>query len=272
MSLISMLKAQPDATVNVAPEAIDGTYRYWRKRILLSSLFGYATVYFVRTNISVALPDMGASLGYSKAQLGIILTVGGMVYGTSKFVNGFLGDGANPRYFMAIGLFVCAAMNVCFGLSSGLFALAAFWFLNNWAQGMGFPPCARNMAYWFSPRERSTTFGMWHTGHMVGAALVSVLTGYLVTYLGWRSCFFVPAGIAVAGTLFILNRLRDTPGSLGLPPVEITRTRKAKSIWPAKPGRGRRTLRWCGSTCSRTSTCGSSAWPTSLCIRCAMPG
>jgi OPA family glycerol-3-phosphate transporter-like MFS transporter/OPA family sugar phosphate sensor protein UhpC-like MFS transporter len=83
------------------------------------------------------------------------------------------------------------------------------------------------MGYWFSPRERSTSFGMWHTGHMIGAAFVSVLTGYLVKYYGWRSCFFVPAGIAVADTLFILNRLRDTPGSLGLPPVEVYRGEQA---------------------------------------------
>jgi hypothetical protein len=117
---------------------------------------------------------------------------------------------------MAIGLVVSAAMNVLFGLSSGLTALATFWLVNNWAQGMGFPPCARNMGYWFAPEERSTSFGVWHTGHMIGAALVSVLTGYLVTH-GWRLCFFVPAGLAVGGVVLILNRLRDTPGSLGLP-------------------------------------------------------
>jgi OPA family glycerol-3-phosphate transporter-like MFS transporter/OPA family sugar phosphate sensor protein UhpC-like MFS transporter len=89
-----------------------------------------------------------------------------------------------------------------------------------YAQGMGFPPCAKSMAYWFSPRERSTTFGIWHTSHMIGAALVGVLTGYLVKYLGWRSCFFVPAGIAAFGAAIVLIFLRDTPASMGLPPVE----------------------------------------------------
>jgi len=220
MSPFSALAAQADSPNKVEPHQVDSTYRYWRKRILLSSLIGYATFYFVRTNIGNAIPDMQNQLGYSKARLGFILTVGGVVYGVSKFVNGFLGDRANPRYFMAIGLFVCAVMNLCFSASAALVALAALWFLNNWAQGMGFPPCARNMAFWFSPKERSTTFGMWHTGHMIGAALTAVLTGYLVKYLGWRSCFYVPAGLAIGGTLFILNRLRDTPGSLGLPTVE----------------------------------------------------
>jgi sugar phosphate permease len=227
MSLLAALKAQPDtAPAALGPADVDRQYRYWRWRILSASLVGYAIFYFVRTNISVALPTMGKDLGYTKAQLGIVLTVGGVVYGVSKFVNGFLGDRANPRYFMAIGLLLCAAMNVLFGLSSALVFLAGFWFLNNWAQGMGFPPCARNMGYWFSPRERGTTFGIWHTGHTAGAALVAVLTGYIIKHTGdWRLCFYVPAGIAVAGAIMLLVRLRDTPGSLGLPPVEAWQDR-----------------------------------------------
>jgi OPA family glycerol-3-phosphate transporter-like MFS transporter/OPA family sugar phosphate sensor protein UhpC-like MFS transporter len=221
--LFAALKAQPDAAPAYLEQAeIDQRYRYWRWRILSASLVGYAIYYFVRTNISVALPEMQKDLGYTKAQLGIILTVGGVVYGISKFANGFLGDRSNPRYFMAIGLLLCAAMNVLFGLSSALVFLAAFWLMNNWAQGMGFPPCARNMGYWFSPKERGTTFGIWHTGHTAGAALVAVLTGYIIKLTGdWRLCFFVPAGIAVAGAGMLLLRLRDTPGSLGLPPVEL---------------------------------------------------
>ena len=90
------LRAQPDAppAVFLSPTEVDHRYRYWRNRILFSSLIGYAIFYFVRTNISVALPQMGKDLGYSKSDLGVILTIGGVVYGISKFANGFLGDRA----------------------------------------------------------------------------------------------------------------------------------------------------------------------------------
>jgi len=222
-SVAAALLAQPDSPPRPypSPQALDSDYRYWRFRILSASLVGYAVFYFVRTNIAVALPEMQKELGYTREQLGIILS-GGVIYGVSKFVNGFLGDRANPRYFMAIGLILCALMNVLFGLSSALVLLGTFWLLNNWFQGMGFPPCARNMGYWFSPRERGTTFGIWHTGHTAGAALISVMTGYIIVLTGnWRLCFFIPAAIAAAGAAMLLWRLRDTPGSLGLPPVEI---------------------------------------------------
>jgi OPA family glycerol-3-phosphate transporter-like MFS transporter/OPA family sugar phosphate sensor protein UhpC-like MFS transporter len=237
-SVAAALLAQPDAPPRPypSPQALDSDYRYWRFRILSASLVGYAIYYFVRTNISVPLRDIGEDLGYSKAQLGTVLTVGGVVYGISKFVNGFLGDRSNPRYFMATGLLLCAAMNVAFGMSSALWLLATFWLLNNWAQGMGFPPCARNMGYWFSPRERGTTFGIWHTGHTAGAALVSVLTGYILVHTGnWRLCFFIPAAVAVAGAAMLLWRLRDTPGSLGLPPVEVWKGEEAPLLPAAEP-------------------------------------
>ncbi len=200
---------------------VDRKYRYWRFRILATTMVGYAIYYFVRTNISVALKPMGEDLGYSKERLGIILTFGGITYGVSKFVNGFLGDRANPRWFMAIGLFASALMNVFFGLSASLLFFTTFWLMNNWAQGMGFPPCAKSMAHWFSPKERNQTFGIWHISHMLGAALVGVLTAYLVKYFGWRACFFVPAGMAVFTSLLIILFLRDTPESMGLPPVEV---------------------------------------------------
>ncbi|HYE17502.1 MAG TPA: MFS transporter, partial [Tepidisphaeraceae bacterium] len=221
-TLAGALRTTPDLPVRVAdPAEVDRQYRYWRTRILTTTIVGYALYYFVRTNIGVPLKSMGDELGYSKAQLGMITTVGGLAYGVSKFLNGLLGDHANPRYFMAFGLIASALMNVLFGLSSALWLLMALWFANNYFQGMGFPPCAKSMAHWFSPRERATTFGVWHTSHMIGAALVSVLTGYVAHHLGWRWCFYIPAAIAAGGAVIVLIFLRDTPGSMGLPPVEV---------------------------------------------------
>ncbi len=222
MSLIETVKTCGELPVLEYQRGdVDRSYRYWRWRILATTMVGYAVYYFVRSNISVPIPTIRQELGYTREQLGTITTIGGLAYGVSKFVNGILGDHANPRWFMALGLVMCAAMNVCFGFSSSLWAFGVFWFLNNYFQGMGFPPCAKSMASWFSPRERSTTFGIWHTSHMVGAGVVFALTGYLVQHFGWRSAFWVPAGIAVVGAIVVYVFLRDTPGSMGLPPVEV---------------------------------------------------
>src|SRR3989442_11463097 len=47
--------------------AIQQAYRSWRWRILLSSIIGYATFYFVRKNLAVAMPPMERDLHISIA-------------------------------------------------------------------------------------------------------------------------------------------------------------------------------------------------------------
>ena len=222
-ALLDVFAPAPAAAVILTDAAeVKAQYRYWQRRILFATIVGYATFYFVRKNLSVAMPGMGKDLGISKADLGLFLTLHGLLYGVSKFANGVVGDRANARTFMAAGLFLSAIINVFFGFSSAVVTLGLLWMLNGWVQGMGFPPCARLMTHWFSPKELATNFSIWNTSHSIGAGLVVVLCGYLAAY-HWRLCFFVPAGLAILCTFFLLGSLRDTPPSLGLPEVEGTK-------------------------------------------------
>ncbi|MEW6279634.1 MAG: MFS transporter, partial [Candidatus Eremiobacterota bacterium] len=210
----------PPAAPPLPAEQVPSAYRYWRWRLLVTTFVGYAVYYFVRKNISVALPLMEKDLGVRKQDLGVFLTLNDLCYGVSKFVNGMVGDRTNPRYFMAVGLALSALVNVFFGLSSGLVTLGVFWILNGWFQGMGFPPCARILAHWFSPHERGVWWGVWNTSHQVGLAIIALLAGWLAHHYGWRAAFLGPALIALAVALYLAHQLRDTPASLGLPPVE----------------------------------------------------
>ncbi|MBI4212125.1 MAG: MFS transporter [Deltaproteobacteria bacterium] len=198
-------------------------YRYWRWRIMSSMMLGYAAFYFVRKNFSMAMPSFLDELGYTKTDLGLMLSLFSLVYGLGKFFFGMLADRANPRYFMAIGLFASAIMNIFFGLSSSLIFLGLFWILNGVSQSMGWPPCARLLTHWFSPSELGTKWGIWNASHQIGGAGILLLAGFLIPQYGWRSAFFVPAGVAIAVSFLLLVLLRDTPQSLGLPPVEVYR-------------------------------------------------
>ena len=203
------------------PAEIASEYRRWQKRVLISSIIGYATFYFVRKNLSIAMPVMETSLGIQKTQLGLFLTMHGLLYGVSKFANGFLGDRTNARVLMVSGLAMSAILNVIFGFSSTVIALGLIWTLNGWFQGMGFPPCARLMSNWFSPKQLATKFSLWNMSHPLGGGLIVIICGYLVG-INWRFCFFVPAALALACALFLWFVLPDTPPSVGLPEVEGT--------------------------------------------------
>src|SRR5438045_2788865 len=97
-------------------DQVEAGYRHYRPRILTWSIIGYAMFYFVRKNLPIAMPVMEQQLGVTKSSLGLFLTLHGLLYGVSKFANGVVGDRVNARYFMAIGLFCSAIINICFGL------------------------------------------------------------------------------------------------------------------------------------------------------------
>jgi len=219
--------AAPAANQFTDPDLVATKYRYWQKRVLISSIIGYATFYFVRGNLPFAMPLMEKSLGIHKEQLGLFLTLHGVLYGISKFTNGFLGDRANARAFMAFGLGASALMNVIFGFNSAVVTLGLIWMVNGWFQGMGFPPCARLLTNWFSPKQLASKMSIWNTSHQIGSGLVAILCSYLVV-ISWRLAFFVPAAIAFVIVIFIWFRLPDTPPSVGLPEVPGTELHSQK--------------------------------------------
>lgn len=96
-----------------------------------------------------------AELGISKVQLGIFLTLNGIIYGISRFVNGFLADRFSRRKLMSLGLVLSAVTNlvICFSPSMNSFMnvldtegkatmtlvyiIGTLWVLNGYFQGMG---------------------------------------------------------------------------------------------------------------------------------------
>jgi OPA family glycerol-3-phosphate transporter-like MFS transporter/OPA family sugar phosphate sensor protein UhpC-like MFS transporter len=221
-ALFGLFPPDPPAAVQLTdPAEIRRTYRRYRVRVLLWATVGYALFYFVRKNLSIAMPVMSKTLGIGKPQLGMFLTLHGVLYGVSKFANGFLGDRANARTFLAAGLILSALCNIFFGVSSTVIIFGLAWTLNGWFQGMGSPPCSRLMSHWFPRKQLATKMSIWNTSHSIGTIAVVVFCGYLAEY-SWRLCFFIPAALAISVAVVILLRLPDTPVSVGLPDVEGT--------------------------------------------------
>jgi OPA family glycerol-3-phosphate transporter-like MFS transporter/OPA family sugar phosphate sensor protein UhpC-like MFS transporter len=199
--LLAFFAPAPPMPISVTdPREVQARYKHWQRKVLITTIIGYAMFYFVRKNLSIAMPVMEKSLGISKTQLGIFLTLHGVLYGVSKFANGFLGDRANARAFMVAGLLLSALANVIFGFSSAVVVFGLVWMANGWFQGIGFPPCARLMTHWFSPRELATKMSIWNTSHSIGAGL-----GMLVKHCGWNYGFLgMLIAAAIGAGLFLM--------------------------------------------------------------------
>lgn len=219
-ALFNLFKPAPHIEEIKDPEVVSATYHYWRIRILYSTFVGYALYYFTRKSFTFAMPGLIADLHFDKGQLGLLASILSITYGISKFASGLLSDRSNPRYFMAVGLMITGVLNILFGSSSSLFFFALFWGLNGWFQGFGWPPCARFLTHWYSHSERGSWWSTWNVSHNVGAFILPWISGMCLYYLDWRYAMYVPGVFCILGGFFLINRLRDTPQSLGLPPVE----------------------------------------------------
>ena len=195
-------------------------YPRYRWRIMESTFLGYAGFYLVRNNFSVVAKDIEGALGYDHSTIGSILAITAISYGVGKFVMGSISDRSDPRKFMALGLLLTALCNFAFSGIGNAHLHMALWGLNGFFQGMGWPPCGRSMGHWFSVRERGVFFSIWNTSHNLGGGIAGLLAAYVAGLYGWQAAFYFPGAMAVIGSAYLFLRLRDTPQSVGLPPIE----------------------------------------------------
>ena len=67
-------------------KAIIKKYNYWQWRTLIILMVGYAFFYFVRKNFSIAMPALKSELGLDETQLGIFLTLNGIIYASFTYL------------------------------------------------------------------------------------------------------------------------------------------------------------------------------------------
>ncbi len=218
--LPDFLKPAPHIKEITNPIIIKKKYNYWRIRIFYSMFIGYIFYYFTRKSFTFAMPALMSNLGFDKAELGFLGSILYITYGISKFVSGIMSDQSNPRYFMSLGLIITGLTNIFFGMSSSLWLFAIFWGINGWFQGWGWPPCARLLTHWYSQSERGVWWSFWSTSHNIGGFLIPIIMAYAIQFFGWRGAMYLPGILCIGMGIILINRLRDTPQSLGLPPIE----------------------------------------------------
>ncbi|MFI8707000.1 MFS transporter [Bacillus sp. NPDC077411] len=221
--MLNWLKPAP-AIERLPANMIDKVYKLLRLRVLLGISVGYAAYYLVRSNFTLSSTYLIKEYGFTTTEYGLLGSVTAIVYGLSKFFMGNLSDKAYAQRFIAVGLFISAIINICFGFASSFGMILTLLVFNNIFQGMGAPPCSTVMTKWFSKKERGTKTGLWNISHNIGAMLVPPLVGIGVGIFGeshWQAGVFIfPAIIAMVISILMWINAKDTPESVGLPPID----------------------------------------------------
>jgi len=208
------------AVARLPPAEVERLYPLYRWRVFEAAFLAYAAFYVVRNNFAPVAKEVGEALHYDKSMIGDILAGTALAYGLGKFVMGYLADRSDARKYIAFGMLLTAGLNFLFGATSRYWVHLLLWTLNGFVQGMGYGPCARGLSHWYSARERGTVFGVWNISHNLGGGVAGYLAAQCAAWWGWPSAFFVPGALAAVCAAYLFWRMRDTPQSVGLPPVE----------------------------------------------------
>ena len=224
----------PQAKPLIAKEKIDKVFKSMRFKVFMGSFLGYAAYYLIRKNLSLASADMISEGLIDKQGVGIAASAVSIAYAFSKFIMGTLSDRSDARKFLTVGLIIGSLVMMSVGFlpfsETNQFLNVAMLFVImlfvGVLSGMGWPPCGRVMANWFSGKDRSFKMSLWNTSHTIGSGslgLIALLGVGIFADLGieqtWRADFIVPSLFALGLAGFCWWSLRDTPESCGLPSV-----------------------------------------------------
>jgi OPA family glycerol-3-phosphate transporter-like MFS transporter len=189
----------------------------------------YTSYYMCRYNLPLANKAMSDQYGFSKAQMGWMITATALAYACGQIVNGLLTDRVGGKLAMLIGAAGTIIMNILFGAASfagmlGLFV--AIWGLNGYVQSFGAPGMVKINAAWFARQERGTFAGIF--GFMInlgrffinklGPALLAGFTIFGLIHvhgLHWRWLFWAPSIICAVAAIFMALTVAETPEQAG---------------------------------------------------------
>jgi len=159
-----------------------------------------------------------AEFGWSQTEYAVVTLVGTVVTVVSSLYIGKLFDRQGVRRWALIGivLFAIALISLYWLTSSLWHFYAVFALIPLIGAGTSSIAYSRVIAAWFD-RRRGQAFGAALAGIGIGGAVLSSVSQYLISEVGWRGAY---AGLGVLTLLITLPlvfwKLKDSPADVGL--------------------------------------------------------
>ncbi|NOT32778.1 MAG: MFS transporter [Candidatus Eisenbacteria bacterium] len=189
--------------------------------------FTYAAMYMARYNFPLANKALSDAYGFSKTQVGTIITISTLIYGLSAIFNGPIADRLGGRKAMLIGAGGAFFFNLVFGFGAYLGVVgtpavmlayfSAVWALNMYFQSYSALALIKVNSGWFHVSERGVFSAIFGSMIQSGRFLVFLLLGLpMIALLPWQWKFFIPS-VVVAVMWFVTWRVvQDSPKDAGL--------------------------------------------------------
>jgi EmrB/QacA subfamily drug resistance transporter len=201
----------PAPAGRLAPAALDPR-RWWALALLCGAFF---MVLLDGTITIVALPAIGADLGFARQDLQWVLSAYALAFGGLLLLGGRAADLLGRRRVFMAGVLLFTAASLMCGLAWSPATLLAARVVQGAGAAIMTPTALSIVSTTFTEgAERNKALGIWGALGGIGAAAAWLIGGPLVDGPGWRWIFFinVPVGLAALALAPVL--LRESRGSL----------------------------------------------------------
>jgi ACS family glucarate transporter-like MFS transporter len=180
-------------------------------------LFVLSAVAFLdRVNISIAGSSIAADYGLTNSQLGYVFSSFLLGYGLFQTAGGWLSDKLGPRSVLTVGvvwwgIFTALTAIVPSQIRGALLFFVAIRFLLGAGEAVIYPASNQFVSWWIPTQERGIANGVIFAGVGVGAGITPPAISYVMLHYGWRSSFWMSAGIGLAAGFIWFLVARDKP-------------------------------------------------------------
>lgn len=175
-----------------------------------------AVSYLDRVNISIAGGVIAEAYHLSDVQLGKVFSAMLIGYALFQTVAGRLADRFGPRRVITAGVvwwgvFTALTAMVPAQITGAVFIFMAVRFLLGAGEAVIYPSANQFISRWIPTSERGIANGWIFAGVGAGAGLTPLLITRIMLRFGWRSSFWVCAGVGFLAAVGWYCMARDTP-------------------------------------------------------------
>jgi sugar phosphate permease len=171
----------------------------------------YLITYLDRVNISTAAPVISKEFDFDKVTMGIIFSAFVWAYAIFQVPGGWLSDRFGARPVLAIIVAYWSVMTAATAAASSAVSFAVVRFLFGVGEAGAFPGATRSMQLWYPRQERGFVQGITHSASRLGAAIAPPIVVLIMTYLGWRSVFYICGAVGLIWSVWWYLSYRNLP-------------------------------------------------------------
>ena len=154
--------------------------------------------------------------GFTREDVGMIISSFSTGYGASKFVSSILSDHFSPRKLFSFGLMLSGFSSIIFPMASNIWMASFIWLVTGVLQGCGWAPCAVLLKSWYPPSQLGRWWSVLSSAGNVATAVSPLVIIYISSLSDWTTSYYVTglATFAVGCTVFI--SIKDSPAEIGV--------------------------------------------------------